>query len=81
MVKSIKENKKNVNKKENKQITFGDSCVLSYEVFPPNKRNLHERKFNVNSISGNKYTVTVNKLVNCTCPDCQHRIRRCICYE
>ena len=77
MVKTIKDNKKNSNIKNNNKTTFGDSCVLSYEVFPPNKRRIHERKFIINSISGNKYTVTINKLVNCTCPDCQHRIRRC----
>ena len=75
MVRTTKiQNKKNIKNKNN---TFGDSCVLSYEVFPPNKNNLHERQFNVNSISGNKYTITVNRLVNCTCPDCQHRVRRC----
>ena len=74
MVKSTRlQNKKNI--KINN--TFGDSCVLSYEVFPPNKKKLHERQFNINSTSGNKYTVTINRLVNCTCPDCQHRVRRC----
>ncbi len=77
MVKVTKSNKKSQNKSNNKAITFGDSCVVSYEVFPANKDNVHERKFIVNSISGNKYTVTVNRLVNCTCPDCQHRVRRC----
>ena len=74
MVKSNKiQNKKNGKNKN----TFGDSCILSYEVYPPNKKNLHERQFGVNSISGNKYTVTVNRLVNCTCPDCQNLVRRC----
>ena len=73
MVKRTQVNKKN----ENKKITFGDSCIMSYEVFPAKKSNIHERKFFVNSTSGNKYTVTINKLVNCTCPDCQHRARRC----
>ncbi len=77
MVKVTKSNKKSQNKSNNKAITFGDSCVVSYEVFPANKDNVHERKFIVNSISGNKYTVIVNRLVNCTCPDCQHRNRRC----
>ena len=74
MVKSVKtqtnKNKKNIN-------TFKDTCVLNYEVFPPNRNNLHERQFNVSSISGKKYTVTINRLVNCTCPDCQYRVRRC----
>ena len=74
MVKRIKAQKQKNNNSGN---TFGNSCVLSYEVLPPNKKKLHERQFNINSISGNKYTVTVNKLVNCTCPDCQHRVRRC----
>ena len=74
MVKTRKmQNKKNSNIKQ----TFGNSCVLSYEVYPPNKSNLHERKFGINSISGNKYIVTVNRLVDCTCPDCQNRVRRC----
>ena len=77
MAKTRNENKKNVNIKKNNKRTFGDSCVVSYEVFPPTKRNIHERKFNINSISGNKYTVTVKKLVNCSCPDCQYRVRRC----
>ena len=77
MVKTTKTQiKKNV-KIEIKNNTFGDSCVISYEVYPPNKKNIHERHFGVNSISGNKYMVTVNRLVNCTCPDCQNRVRRC----
>ena len=62
---------------ENKKITFGYSSIMSYEVFPPKKDKIHERKFDVNTTSGNKYTVTINKLVNCTCPDCQNRVRRC----
>ena len=74
MVKSTKvQNKKNIKT----QNTFGDSCVVSYEVFPPSKKNLYERKFRVNSTSGNKYTITVNRLVDCTCPDCRNRVRRC----
>ena len=74
MVKTRKmQNKNNSNIKK----TIGNSCVLSYEVFPPNKSNLYERKFGINSISGNKYIVTVNRLVDCTCPDCQNRVRRC----
>ena len=74
MVKTRKmQNKKNSNTKN----TFGKSCVLSYEVYPLNKSNLHERKFGINSISGNKYIVTVNRLVDCTCPDCRNRVRRC----
>ena len=71
---SQRENNTNDNNTIN---TFGESCVLSYEVFPPDKNNIHERQFNVNSISGNKYTITINRLVNCTCPDCQNRQRRC----
>ena len=74
MVKSTRI-QKNKNIKKNK--TFGNSCVLSYEVLPQKNKKLHERKFNINSTSGNKYTVTIKKLVNCTCPDCQYRIRRC----
>lgn len=74
MVKSNKiQNKKN----EKNNNTFGKSCVLSYEIYPPNELKLHERKFGINSISGKKYIVTVNRLVNCTCPDCQNRVRRC----
>ncbi len=65
------------NKKKEKENSFGNSCVQSYEVYPPNKKNFHERKFGINSVSGNKYIVTINKLVNCTCPDCQNRVRRC----
>ena len=76
MVKVTKSSKKNDNKNK-KQLTFGDSCIMSYEIFPLNKKKIHERKFVVNSTSGNKYTVTVNRLVDCTCPDCQHRVRRC----
>ena len=76
MVKATKPNKKNTNKK-NKELTFGDSCIMSYEVFPPSKDNIHERKFNVNSTSGNKFTITINRLVDCSCPDCQYRARRC----
>ena len=67
------QNKKNSNKNN----TLRNSCVIGYEVYPPNKKNYHERKFGINSISGNKYIVTVNRLVDCTCPDCQYRVRRC----
>ena len=67
---------------ENKKITFGYSSIMSYEVFPPKKDKIHERKFDVNTTSGNKYTVTINKLVNCTCPDFQNGASRCkhICF-
>ena len=74
MVKAKRIQNKKTEKNKN---TFGNSCVLSYEVLPPSKKNVHERQFNINSISGNKYTVTINRLVNCTCPDCQNRVRRC----
>ena len=57
--------------------TFNDSCVTSYEVFPPKDENYYEREFNVNSISGNTYRVVINRLVDCTCPDCTNRVRRC----
>ena len=57
--------------------TFGESNIMSYEVFPPNKKNIHERQFNINSVSGNKYTVTISRLVNCTCPECTNKVRRC----
>ena len=56
---------------------FNDSCVTKYEVFPPKKNNYYERKFIISSISGNQYTVTVNKLVNCTCPICMDKAKRC----
>ena len=56
---------------------FNDSCVTKYEVLPPKKNNFYERQFIINSISGNKYTVTVNKLVNCTCPLCTFKAKRC----
>ena len=66
-------------KKENSKLNniFKNSCILSYKVHPLNRKNIHERKFDVNSKSGNKYTITINRLVDCTCPDCQYRVRRC----
>ena len=57
--------------------TFNDSCVTKYEVLPPKKNNYYERQFIISSISGNQYTVTVNKLVNCTCPICMYKAKRC----
>ena len=57
--------------------TFNDSCVVKYEVFPPRKNNFYERKFIIHSISGKSYTVTVNKLVDCTCPICVYKAKRC----
>ena len=77
MVKSIKNTKKSSKQNFSPLPTFGNTCILSYEVFPPSKENIHERKFKVKSISGNIYTISVNSLVNCTCPDCQYRVRRC----
>ncbi len=74
-MKTRNKNKKNINIKKNK--TFWNSFVMSYEVSPPSKRNLHERKFNVISISENKNAITVNRLVKCTFPDCQHKVRIC----
>ena len=56
---------------------FGDSCVTKYEVLPPKKNNYYERQFIISSISGNQYTVTVNKLVHCTCPICIYKAKRC----
>ena len=57
--------------------TFNDSCVVKYEVLPPKKNNFYERKFIIHSISGKNYTVTVNKLVDCTCPICVYKAKRC----
>ena len=57
--------------------TFNDSCVVKYEVLPPKKNNFYERQFIIHSISGNNYTVTINKLVDCTCPLCFYRAKRC----
>ena len=56
---------------------FNNSCVTRYEVLPPKRKNYYERQFIISSISGNKYTVTVNKLVNCTCPICMIKAKRC----
>ena len=56
---------------------FKDSFVTKYEVLPPKKNNYYERQFIISSISGNQYTVTVNKLVNCTCPVCTFKAKRC----
>ena len=56
---------------------FNNSFITKYEVFPPKKDNYYERKFLVSSISGKQYTVTVNKLVNCTCPLCTYKAKRC----
>ena len=56
---------------------FYNSCVTKYEVLPPKKNNYYERQFIISSISGNQYTVTVNKLVNCTCPLCMYKAKRC----
>ena len=66
---------KNVNK-ENIDV-FNNSCVTKFEVLPPDRKNFYERKFIISSISGNQYTVTVNKLVNCTCPICTFKAKRC----
>ena len=57
--------------------TFNDSCVVKYEVLPPKKNNFYERQFIIHSISGKSYTVTVNKLVDCTCPICVYKAKRC----
>ena len=56
------------------QPTFRNTCIVSYEIFPPSADNIHERKFNVSSSSGNKYTVTVNQTVKCTCPHYCYRL-------
>ena len=56
---------------------FNDSCVTKYGVLPPKNNNYYERQFIISSISGNDYTVTVNKLVNCTCPICTFKAKRC----
>ena len=56
---------------------FNHSCVTKFGVLPPKKNNYYERQFIIDSISGNQYIVTVNKLVNCTCPVCTIKARRC----
>ena len=38
MVKATKSSKKNDVKKNNNKLTFRDSCVISYEVFPLSKK-------------------------------------------
>ena len=62
------QNKKNDNKN-------GNSCVEKYEILRKNKAN--ERQFRIHSTSGKNYIVTLNRLVHCTCPDCENRVRRC----
>ena len=57
--------------------TFNDSSVVKYEVLPPKKNNFYERQFIIHSISGKNYTVTVNRLVDCTCPICVYKAKRC----
>ena len=57
--------------------TFNDSCVVKYEVLPPKKNNFYERKFIIHSISGKSYIVTINRLVDCTCPICVYKAKRC----
>ena len=57
--------------------TFNDSCVVKYEVLPPKKNNFYERKFIIHSISGKNYIVTINRLVDCTCPLCVYKAKRC----
>ena len=57
--------------------TFNDSCVVKYEVLPPKKNNFYERQFIIHSISGKNYTVTVNRLVDCSCPICVFKAKRC----
>ena len=64
------ENKENVD-------VFNDSCVTKFEVLPPKNNNYYERQFIISSISGNQYTVTVNRLVHCTCPNCTYNAKRC----
>ena len=56
---------------------FNDSCVTKFEVLPPKNNNYYERQFIISSISGNQYTVTVNRLVHCTCPNCTYNAKRC----
>ena len=62
--------------KENIDV-FNNSCVTKYEVLPPKNNNYYERQFIISSISGNQYTVTVNRLVHCTCPNCTYNAKRC----
>ncbi len=64
------ENKENID-------VFNDSCVTKFEVLPPKNNNYYERQFIISSISGNQYTVTVNRLVHCTCPNCTYNAKRC----
>ena len=57
--------------------TFNNSIVTKYAVLPPKRDNYYERQFIISSISGNQYRVTINKLVNCTCPICIYKAKRC----
>ena len=88
MVKKIERSSKKNNKKISLQTpkkveikeefdTFNDSCVVKYEVLPPKKNNFYERQFIIHSISGKSYIVTINKLVDCTCPICVYKAKRC----
>ncbi len=55
--------------------TFGQSSITGYRVFPPNKSDLHTRKFKVYSTSGESNIVTVERYPCCTC--CVNRFRYC----
>ena len=77
--KTKKNQKQTPAKSENKENVdvFNDSCVTKFEVLPPKNNNYYERQFIISSISGNQYTVTVNRLVHCTCPNCTYNAKRC----
>lgn len=46
--------------------TFGQSSITGYRVFPPNKSDIHLRKFKVYSTSGEKAIVTVKRFPSCS---------------
>ena len=61
---------------ENMEV-FKDYYITKYEVLAPKKGNYYEREFIISSISGKEYKVTVSRLVNCTCPICFYKVKRC----
>ena len=53
--------------------TFGQSSISGYRVFPPNKSDLHKRKFKVYSTYRENAIVTVDIFPSCSCCDNLYR--------
>ena len=65
-----------LNIKTNKE-KFGHACITKNKIFNPDEKEKHKRVFELSSTSGNKYYITLDGFLRCTCHEFFNSNKRC----